>query len=604
MRAAITPDDIRWLPATAAPVDGKNCPVCGASTGHVPLLTVPTMAPPYPQLTLLKCANCESVFYEPQGIRDFSDLGQERDDFWRIYVEGFAGVWESIWPILADQAPGQRTLLDVGCGFGFTLDFWRRCNGGEAVGVEIANYGAIGSALLGVTIYRQFLQDCAAVAGRQFDIVYACEVIEHVPDPAAFVKLLAQWVARDGVLIMTTPSASFAAQENNSTSLLAALAPGFHGFLLSPRALGDLARKAGFAHVDVREFGERQMLWASNRSRTVDTDPANLRPTYFRYVTQRFELDKDTGSVWQGLAYRYLRDLANTGRLAQAKVVAVKLGSELEKRYGPVVADPMETVTRLATCTSLNEIGTIGPLFLPSLYYFLGVIAQRVDDDRSRALQLFSAAADATTACARLGAIFFLEAVSLLWPARVAAAYLRLAGPGAAEGARALARLGDEGRVLSAGNSYAIASTDIIESALPSACEALCSRGQRVDADVIFAAYLRYVEREYGSALLTDAGIASALAEGNVRLPRDPLFPLWFDGLRNPQISDGKGTLPATNPALLAVIRLGDAFAGDARIGARARDLARRARHLAGQRMASTPGVVYDASFTIRPPTR
>jgi len=402
---------------------------------------------------------------------------------------------------------------------------------------------------------------------------------------------------------MTTPSASFVAPGNQPTSLLAALAPGFHGFLLSPRALGDLATKAGFAYVDVREFGERQMVWASNRPRIMDTDPTNLRPMYLRYAAQRFKLDGDKGPVWQGLAYRYLRDLVNTGRLAEAKIVAARLASEVEERYGRVVAEPMETVTRLRACTSLSEVGGIGPLFLPNVYYFLGVIAQRVDDDRSRAEQLFSAAAEATTACARLGAIFFLEAISLLWPARVTAAYLRLGGPSPAEGARLLARLGDEGRVLSAANSYAIASTDIVESALPPACEALFNRGQRSDADMIFAAYLRYVKREYGSALLTDAGIANALAQSDMRIPRDPLFPLWFDGLRDPRVSAAKGALPATNPALLAVIRLGDAFAGDARIGGRARDLARRARQLAWQQVASPPGVVYDVSYKIRPPT-
>ena len=159
MSSTITPDDIRWLPPTTALVDGKHCPVCGHASGHAPVLDVPAMAPPYLLLTLLKCAKCASMFYDPQGVRRFQRPRPGiADDVRRAsVVEGFAGVWESIWPVLADQVSGPRTLLEVGCGFGFTLDFWRRCNGGEAVGVEIAEYGATGAALLDVTIHRQFL---------------------------------------------------------------------------------------------------------------------------------------------------------------------------------------------------------------------------------------------------------------------------------------------------------------------------------------------------------------------------------------------------------------------------------------------------------------
>ncbi len=71
-----------------------------------------------------------------------------------------------------------------------------------------------------------------------------------------------------------------------------------------------------------------------------------------------------------------------------------------------------------------------------------------------------------------------------------------------------------------------------------------------------------------------------ALRRGDVPIPIDPLFALWFDGLRNPRIPDGTGASYVANPALLAVIRLGDAFDADARETARARDLARRARQL------------------------
>ena len=97
-----------------------------------------------------------------------------------------------------------------------------------------------------MTIYAEMLQDCKTLAGRRFDVVCKrSEVIEHVPDPSAFVALLSRWVSDDGVLIMTTPAASFIGRENQSTTLLAALAPGFHGFLLSSGAFEETAPPCG-----------------------------------------------------------------------------------------------------------------------------------------------------------------------------------------------------------------------------------------------------------------------------------------------------------------------------------------------------------------------
>ena len=237
--ATISPDDIDWVVTDVLPRAGRQCPACGSKTPAQPILRVPALVPPHVLLTLLRCMDCQSVFYDPPEIRDFSELDQNREEFWRLYVEALGGVWETIWPILAGAERG--SLLDVGCGFGFSLDFWQCTGRGEAIGVELSEYGVVGARQLGLTIYDELLQQCAPLSGRKFDVVYASEVIEHVADPGNFAKLLSGYVADDGVLILTTPSAEFITRDNHSTTLLAALSPGFHGFLLSHEVFARVA---------------------------------------------------------------------------------------------------------------------------------------------------------------------------------------------------------------------------------------------------------------------------------------------------------------------------------------------------------------------------
>ncbi len=106
MDAPVTPDDIDWSPSPRLVIDDKRCPVCNRIGGHSVILTVPAMEPRGRTLTLIRCSGCGSAFYEPPDIADFSDLGHEREQFWRFYVEVGGGVWETIWPILAAADKG------------------------------------------------------------------------------------------------------------------------------------------------------------------------------------------------------------------------------------------------------------------------------------------------------------------------------------------------------------------------------------------------------------------------------------------------------------------------------------------------------------------
>ncbi len=101
-----------------------------------------------------------------------------------------------------------KRVLDVGCGAGLLAEPLARL-GGAVTGIDAAaeNVAAAaahaGQSGLAIT-YRA--GELATLAGARFDLVTCLEVIEHVTDPAAFVRALADVLADDGLLILSTPN--------------------------------------------------------------------------------------------------------------------------------------------------------------------------------------------------------------------------------------------------------------------------------------------------------------------------------------------------------------------------------------------------------------
>ena len=102
-----------------------------------------------------------------------------------------------------------KSALDVGCGAGLLAEPLARLGAkvsGIDASVELIEVARGHAAAMGLEIdYRAGVVE--ALTG-QFDLVTCMEVIEHVADPAAFVKALATRLAPGGLLIMSTPNAT------------------------------------------------------------------------------------------------------------------------------------------------------------------------------------------------------------------------------------------------------------------------------------------------------------------------------------------------------------------------------------------------------------
>jgi SAM-dependent methyltransferase len=150
---------------------------------------------------LYRCPQCALAFRHPllgpneyerlyrEGASDLWDgeSGQRRDfDLVRGYITGLSG---------------EPDVLDIGCYTGQLLSSLPRQ--ARLYGVEPNAAAAARATARGIQIVAADFEHLGQL-DRSFDIITACDVIEHVPDPLQFLKALRSRLKPGGSVLLTT----------------------------------------------------------------------------------------------------------------------------------------------------------------------------------------------------------------------------------------------------------------------------------------------------------------------------------------------------------------------------------------------------------------
>ncbi|QUS36055.1 bifunctional 2-polyprenyl-6-hydroxyphenol methylase/3-demethylubiquinol 3-O-methyltransferase UbiG [Falsirhodobacter algicola] len=180
-------------------------------------------------------------------------------------------------------------ILDIGCGGGLLAEPMARL-GATVVGADAAErnipVARIHAEQSGLEIdYRHTTAEALAAKGEQFDVVLNMEVVEHVADPAAYLRACHDLLRPGGLMVCSTlnrNAKSFAMAIVGAEWVMRWLPKGTHDWnkFITPDELFDLLRTAGLDPVDRKGMVFNPLGWSwslSSRDLTVNYVTASIR---------------------------------------------------------------------------------------------------------------------------------------------------------------------------------------------------------------------------------------------------------------------------------------------------------------------------------------
>lgn len=357
-----------------------RCPICGRVDEQLQIAQA-HVDWQRDSVAIVRCQKCRAIVLDSVIPFDDAYAGVHWD--WALLIEHAAGI-EAIADLLAkiSTGPGAR-MLDIGCGYGFGLDLGERLRGWHGIGLDPSPAAQQGRVELGIDIRSGILDDDFA-PGQRFDVILASEVLEHIPDPGAFLRAIRARLPDDGLVLLTTPDADAVGPETPWSTLQAVLSIGHHEFLVDADGLRQLLEDVGLV-ADIWHDGPSLRAAASPTVAGLDQVKRDGRASLAdlaRYCSGRAASAPRGSSLALGMAWRDVKFVAYDGDFDAAAAALPLVRDTLLDRYGI-------DLDSLSKANARNS----PPLVLAPVCYFAGVVAEYVDHDSAKANARFVACA-------------------------------------------------------------------------------------------------------------------------------------------------------------------------------------------------------------------
>jgi SAM-dependent methyltransferase len=353
------------------------------------VLVIPQSGPGGADWTIVECPACQSRFSTDRRGADYSPEAVPGGLLFDLYLDQGAGLRPMLDPLgWAEMSPGRR-MLEIGGGFGFASDYVQTVLGWSAKGYDPSGLALMGRDYLGLDIVPDYWTDDTPLP-QPFDVAYASEVIEHIPEPLGFLRSVRRAVGEKGVAILTTPDGA-ALNPGTSPAMLAPIAtPGQHLTLFSAGGLEQALRAVGFKNVHVVVQGTTLQAYAGDSDLPVPCPLDEGR--YQAYLRRRMETPGLAPTLLSGLRYRLFKELVNQGESAAALELFEQMRSDISHRFGFDMGDAAGLQPPEPLTDALQWLARY-PGSLTGLLYLRAILANNVEGDAAAAARFTAAAA-------------------------------------------------------------------------------------------------------------------------------------------------------------------------------------------------------------------